>query len=277
MARNKRKKRGDLIGIAIIFLSLVVVIGFGLSISNYMDNQVKIDKQTFCPTEEPLNKTVVLIDLSDELNKPQKEFFLKEMESIKNDVKKHHNFTIYLLDEDLNISENKKISICNPGTQKDIENSNIIEKSSINPRKVKEDWEKLFSERISNEIDQLLERSPSQNTSPVLEMIQLVSIREFKNLESDANNLIIVSDMLQNTNNFSMYKSAIPSFDEFRKEEYFSKIRTDLKKNVKIKLFILKRDGYRKTQESEKFLEFWSNFFYRGNKADDLNIVFIDG
>ena len=104
-----------------------------------------------------------------------------------------------------------------------------------------------------------------------------LSIREFKNIDSKENNLIVISDMMQNTENFSMYQSSIPSFDVFKQGEYFSKIRTNLNRNVNIMLYILKRDGYRTMQRSKEFSNFWSRFFYEGNKADFFKIEWVDG
>ena len=66
-------------------------------------------------------------------------------------------------------------------------------------------------------------------------------------------------------------------FQRFKKSEYFSKIRTNLKKNVSIKLLIIKRDGSRKMQEGKYFRNFWVQFFVNGNKAEDFKITFVDG
>ena len=277
MSRERRKKRGDMYGLLLIFLTTIIVLTILIGALFYEDKIIKVDKNTFCPTEIPINKTVMLIDLSDKLNKPQIEFFLKEIQTIKRNVKKHHNFTIYLLDENLNIDKNKKFSLCNPGTQKDIENSNFYEQKTVNPKKVIKQWEELFSKKISNEIDKMIRGTRSQNTSPVLEMIQLVSIREFKNIDSKENNLIIISDMLQNTDNLSMYQSKIPTFDEFKQGDYFSKVRTNLNNNVKVMLYVLKRNGYRPMQESRKFYVFWFDFFVKGIKAYDFSIEWVDG
>jgi len=50
-----------------------------------------------------------------------------------------------------------------------------------------------------------------------------------------------------------------------------------LNDNVAVKLFIIKRNGSRATQESKKFANFWAQYFYNGNKAKDFKLTFVDG
>ena len=82
--------------------------------------------------KERFGKTVALLDLTDPLNKAQKEF-LKEIEELKNIIPKHHSLTIYTLDEELDLNKSRKITMCNPGTLKDIEST--YDKISINQKK----------------------------------------------------------------------------------------------------------------------------------------------
>ena len=49
----------------------------------------------------------------------------------------------------------------------------------------------------------------SQNSSPVMEMFQLIAINEFKGFEGVDNEIIILSDMIQNTSEMSMYQNIL--------------------------------------------------------------------
>ena len=240
-------------------------------------NRVKIDKITFCPIEESeqFGKTVALLDLTDPLNKAQKEFFLKEIKELKDQIPKHHSLTIYTLDEDLDLNKSRKITMCNPGTVEDIEST--YDKISINPKEIKKRWVEGFSKQISDVVNNIMFDNNSQNRSPVMEMFQLIAINEFKGFEGADNEIIILSDMIQNTPEMSMYQNDIDSFSKFKKSDYFSKVRTNLNKNVNIKLFMIKRDGSRAMQEKKYFANFWAQFFMNGNKAKDFKITFVDG
>lgn len=276
MSFQDRKRSNDRLGIIIIIICSILVIASGAFMFSSKANKVKVDKETFCPkNSQPLGKVVALIDLTDPLNQAQKEFFLKEIENIKQDIPKYHSLVIYTLDESLDLKSTKKLIKCNPGTLEDIKNT--FEKISTNPVKIKNDWEKRYSKEISDSINRIIEKSKPQNSSPVMEMFQLISIREFKNFKGSTNKIIILSDMIQNTPGLSMYSNKIPNFDDFIKTSYFSKIRTDLKKKVDVNLWIIKRDGYRKLQESRSFLEFWARFFTNGNEGRDFRSKFVDG
>ena len=165
--------------------------------------------------------------------------------------------------------------MCNPGTLKDIEST--YDKISINPKEIRVKWEEGFSEQISDTVNNIIFQNASQNSSPVMEMFQLISLNEFKGFNGTDNEIIILSDMIQNTDGISMYQNNLPSFSTFKKSEYFSKVRTDLKKNVSIKLLVIKRDGLRKMQENKYFRNFWVQFFVNGNKAKDFQLTFVDG
>ena len=277
MSLRSRKKSGDLIGYILIALSIIIAVGIGTFMFSAQKSKVKIDKKTYCPEEKKYmgGKVVALIDLTDPLNQAQKEFFIKEIDSLKQSIPKYHNLIIYTLDQSLDLEINKKLSKCNPGTLEDIKDT--FEEISNNPTKIRNNWEKGFSNEISNTIDNIILKTKSQSTSPVMEMFQLIAIREFKNFEGNDNKIIILSDMIQNANDLSMYTSGIPKFSRFSTSPYFSKIRTDLKDNVDINLLIIKRDGFRKQQESGSFLQFWAQFFVNGNKAKNFKSKFVDG
>ena len=110
-----------------------------------------------------------------------------------------------------------------------------------------------------------------------MEMFQLIALNEFKNYKGSLNRIIILSDMIQNTNTLSMYESNSLSFLDFKKTDFFSKVSTNLEGNVDIILFIIKRDGLRMMQKNENFYNFWAEYFYEGNKAKDVKLKFVDG
>jgi len=277
MSFRDRKRSGDIKGFAII----AVVLAISIAIASYFfineSKKVKIDKDTFCPKDQNLNfgKTVALLDLTDPLNKAQKEFFIKEIEQLKKEIPKHHRLTIYTLDQELDLGKSRMITMCNPGSIQDIEST--YEKISINPNEIRKMWSEGFSEQISNVVNNIIAEENPQNTSPVMEMFQLIALNEFKNFKGNSNNIIILSDMIQNTETLSMYQNNTLSVLDFRNTEFFSKVRTNLDNNVDVTLFIIKRDGSRKMQENKNFSEFWAQYFYNGNKAKNFKLKFVDG
>lgn len=277
MSFKDRKRSGDIKGYLIIISVLAISIAIGSYFFINESKKVKIDQNTFCPKDEDLNfgKTVALLDLTDPLNKAQKEFFIKEIEQLKKEIPKHHRLTIYTLDQELDLNKSRMITMCNPGSIKDIEST--YEKISINPNEIRKMWSEGFSQQISNVVNNIISEEKPQNTSPVMEMFQLIALNEFKNFKGSLNRIIILSDMIQNTETLSMYQSNSLSFFDFKKTQYFSKVRTNLENNVDIILFIIKRDGSRMMQENKNFTNFWAQYFYDGNKAKDFKLKFVDG
>jgi len=276
MSFRDKKKSGDLKGYLIMGLVVILLGAAAAYLFINEGNKVKVDPNTFCPIKEKeqFGKTVALLDLTDPLNKAQKEFFLKEIKELKDQIPKHHSLTIYTLDEDLDLNKSRKITMCNPGTVEDIEST--YDKISINPKEIKKRWVEGFSKQISDVVNNIMFEENSQNSSPVMEMF-LIAINEFKGFEGADNEIIILSDMIQNTNEMSMYHNGLTSFSEFKKSNYFSKVFTNLNNNVAIKLFIIKRDGSRTMQKNKYFANFWAQFFMNGNKAKDFKITFVDG
>lgn len=277
MSFKDRKRSGDLKGYLIIALVTIVFIFGAVYFFINEEKKVKIDPKTFCPKENKENygKTVALLDLTDSLNKAQKEFFIKEIQSLKKNLPKHHSLTIYTLDASLDLKSSRKITMCNPGTIDDI--NTTYQKISINPKEITKRWNEDFSNQITNVISNIIIEEDAQNSSPVMEMFQLIALNEFKDFEGADNNLLILSDMIQNTNQMSMYKNGIISFSEFKKAEYFSKVFTNLNNNVAVELLIIKRDGSRIMQQSKNFVNFWAQFFMNGNRAKDFKLTFVDG
>ena len=277
MSFKDRKRSGDIKGYLIIISVLAISIAIGSYFFINESKKVKIDQNTFCPKDEDLNfgKTVALLDLTDPLNKAQKEFFIKEIEQLKKEIPKHHRLTIYTLDQELDLNKSRMITMCNPGSIKDIEST--YEKISINPNEIRKMWSEGFSQQISNVVNNIISEEKPQNTSPVMEMFQLIVLNEFKNYKGNLNRIIILSDMIQNTETLSMYASNSLSFFDFKKTDFFSKVRTNLEGNVDIILFIIKRDGLRMMQENKNFYNFWAQYFYDGNKAKDFKLKFVDG
>ncbi|WP_440678088.1 hypothetical protein [Candidatus Pelagibacter sp. HIMB1611] len=277
MSFKDKKRSGDLMGYLIIAVVSVAFIFGGVYFFINEEKKVKIDPKTFCPKENKENygKTVVLLDLTDALNKAQKEFFLKEIQELKSNLPKHHSLTIYNLDESLDLNTNRKINMCNPGTIEDI--STTYQKISINPKEITKRWNEGFSNQITNVINNIIIEEDGQSSSPVMEMFQLIALNEFKGFEGVDNNIIIFSDMIQNTRQMSMYQNGLTPFKEFKKSEYYKKVHTNLESNVAIELLVIQRDGSRNMQRTKQFTNFWVQFFVNGNKAKDFKLTFVDG
>ncbi|RYH56192.1 MAG: hypothetical protein EON54_12260 [Alcaligenaceae bacterium] len=100
----------------------------------------------------------------------------------------------------------------------------------------------------------------SARTSPIFEMLQLVAVNGFrKHAIKGERRLIIMSDMLHNTPEFSMYRP-LPDYSAFAASGYGQKMQLDLP-DVEVDLNYLINSPQFQTKRN---LRFWEEYF---NKA----------
>ena len=144
-------------------------------------------------------------------------------------------------------------SKCNPG---DPSGANpLIENKSL----LEEDWKKKFFEPIEKEFNNLLD-SDKEGPSPIMEMVQAISIAAFQNEKtSTKRKLFIFSDMIQNSEVASHYKDSI-NFQEFKDSPMYLKVRTDLT-GVTVRVGYIRRLGQEKIQKGTAHAKFWQEYF----------------
>ena len=145
-------------------------------------------------------------------------------------------------------------SICNPGDASDITNFD----QKLAPDFYQKQYEKKFEEPLNNVLE-VLSIVEKADTSPIMEMIQHVSVSTFPLKETKhGNRLIIISDMIQNSPpNFSMYSSY--DFNSFKNSSYYKKINTNLRD---ASIYILKtRQPNFEHLQGEKLIKFWQSYF----------------
>ena len=112
-----------------------------------------------------------------------------------------------------------------------------------------------FDEEITQQMNS--PNNPTTATSPLMEMIVSVSNSSFlKNDASKPHYMIVVSDMIQESREFSHRRN---STDFKVWEESFRHVRGDLKES-KVQLIYLNRNDD-KTTQNRKHVIFWEDFF----------------
>ena len=100
-------------------------------------------------------------------------------------------------------------------------------------------------------------------------MINAVSINSFKHSKSNnIHKLIIFSDFMHHTNEYSFYDKSNINIEKFKQTSYFKQIFTSLRKDVDVDLYCYKRpDNFQCGTEIETF---WNKYFQEidSNKLD---------
>lgn len=230
----RRRRRSETVAAVrniVIVLSLLSVIGF-FYFRSVMAHRT-LDDETLCPTQ-PSSITVLLVDVTDPMNLPQRQDFLNQLDRLTDQIPRYGKLVITKVDP---VSERLLVPVitrCNPGSGSD------VTEVDGNPQKLEKLRQEKFLAPLKIAYDQLLEAS-SADRSPIMESIQSVNLTEIlKNAgENSVRRLVVASDLLQNTSEISFY-GKLPEADALLNSQAFSRVRTDLR-GTDVELWMLQR------------------------------------
>jgi hypothetical protein len=179
-----------------------------------------LDPETLCPKSGPTSQFAVLIDRTDALTEIQGEALKRQVTAWANAVPKHGGFKVYEVGYGGALLK-PVVAVCNPGDGSD--------QSAIdsNPKMWRARYEAKFQAPIAAMLDRMkLDEEAKQ--SPILEGVQAISVRDFgPDAPQGPKSLIIVSDLLQNQQGFSLYQG-VPAADAFWATPYAASVRSNL-------------------------------------------------
>ena len=246
-AKNRRSK--DIYGIiSISIVVLIIIIGTGYY---YIENRPQnLNDENLCPSSGPQGHYILLIDKTDSLNFTQKQSFNVILKDLVGNVPKGYLLSVFALGENFEETAKPLVELCNPG------DGSKESELTANIGKLQAKYKSRFLEPVSAISESLL-ISESEKLSPILEMVQLVGVNGFrKHGVNGERRLIIVSDMLHNTPQFSMYKEKL-SYADFSKLPYGRKTQSELL-DVEIELHYLIN---RPELQTKRNLKFWEDYF----------------
>lgn len=235
-----------------IVLALLVIMAVISGLVYHLYSQPKsADKVTLCPAEGPVGHVVVLVDNTDPYSFIQREAFSQALGALSDEaVPEGYLLSVFSLGENFEKNAKPLFERCNPGT------SEGKSKMTANLERIDLRYQDSFKKPIQKLEDSLLS-DQSAKYSPIFEMIQLASINGFRTQNINGpRKLIIFSDMLPNTSEFSMF-SGIPDYESFSTTAYGERSKTDLS-GVKVEIHYLMK--YPKLQ-TMKQLNFWESYF----------------
>jgi hypothetical protein len=226
LARRKQLKesaRGGLLRVAGALAGLAGLAAIaGVVWFNLAHPPIEINKKTLCPETGPSSTTVVLIDVSDPLPPVAQEDVKSEIAQEMEHLPKFGLLELRLLDPDVN-GGHVLFSRCNPGDGREL--SEII----ANPEQEKRKFEEGFETPLTDLLGSAVRSDPAQS-SPIMEAIQWIAVKEFapSGQDKEKPRLIVVSDMIQHSDNYSLYKGDA-TFERFRRSPSYDVLRTDLR------------------------------------------------
>lgn len=207
--------------------------------------------------------TVVLIDDTDPITLERDEaaaFILKLAE----DAPRYSRFALYTLSDASAGKKEPALELCNPFGKTDRANKWTEDENELKRARNR------FLREIKKITQSLLDVK-EKPFSPIMEGIRFVAVSEFFPLKEDARrHLLIVSDMMQNTRDFSMFdKKQQKEFDQFKRRPYYRRLKTKALENARVSVFELTRDS---AAQNDDMIRFWKEYF-RDQKTETTDFV----
>ncbi len=211
-----------------------------------------IDPETLCPRGREPIRTAILIDASDPLTAEQLDRLTDELDKVIGQLRKHEWLGIYVLDEQRQSVPAPAIGKCHPGGSDD---ANPLYQ---NPAHLERALQRDFTQPLAAALREVASAPAAQETSPLLEMIGGVAADGSWRV-GGPRRLVIVSDMLHNTPEYSHYRSE-PDFAAFLELPYAEQFLDRNLANAQVEILHVRRqrDAERHTR---RYITFWEDYF----------------
>lgn len=249
--RGSRKNRGssNLGWYLAIIVCTALVIGVGI-ISQSLISKGKIVQETLCHSGGALNVTAILLDLTDPLNTTQqarlKTIMVNEIAASTTDTM----MSLGVVSEDP-ASWGARFAKCKPATGED---ANALYE---NPTIISERYAREFTDPIQVTLQSML-TGEAENQSPIMEALQsLISQTPDFTSAKGQRKIIIVSDMLQHSDNLSFYEKQ--GWDHFVGQNGDQRLAGNLA-GVTVEILRIPRSGSN-TPTNDITEGFWTRYF----------------
>lgn len=196
----RRQSRLRLLGVVNLLVVVAVVAGVGYLIYR-LNDQPGFDENTLCPYDTaPPEHTVVVIDKTDAYNVSQSRSIAQIIRRVRDTLPVGARISLFELDARgrFDLNSNRAFSLCNPGSGAQ---ANILVE---NPRLIQERYDALFAGPLEEALGDLI--TPRQAPrSPILEALAGFSQTEAFGQDVTERRVVLISDMLQNSDAFSVY------------------------------------------------------------------------
>ncbi len=189
----------DILGL----FNILIVLGIlgGISYAALLLRPAEFDPDTLCLAGEVPPHMAIVIDKTD-LYSPEQAVGIEELVlSSRDQLDIGEQLTLFELDARGELVNTNNFSLCNPGR------GDQINPLYRNPQRVEARYQALFEGPLQRALSDLVEPKQSP-ASPILESLARLAVSDGFNTERPHREIVLVSDMLQNSNLFSVYGRA---------------------------------------------------------------------
>jgi hypothetical protein len=268
-SRKTRKRRnkssgsvGNILAIAGAICALVVLIGAGAYLALNTEQEISLNAD-LCPKTGARGTVAILLDTTDELAQVTKTEVKSRILETQNSLDRFYRVSVYSLSE-TGLATKPLVSICNPG-RLDQMDSLAQQGLTANPTMIAQKY-KEFERVITATVDNVFSKKFEAEQSPLLSSLQeLYGILpkpvhvDSKIYPAGENQIIFVTDLLEHTDVFSIYKSGIDlrAYDESRAKEKYGRAYDD----VSLVFWTVGRN--KKGFSTMELMNFWAKVFVK--------------
>lgn len=272
--RRRRSRRGDLSsrdiaiggGIAVV---LLLLLGVGARFTIFAPKLPDRDPETGCPQAGPAALTAILIDVTDQVGAISRADVLAHLDEYVANSREDEMVLAYEAKPVGNEIGDPLLSVCHPGDPE------AASEWTENPRLIRRRLEERFERPLEDLFADLLGREEAP-TSPLMESVQSVAVsvlgrHEYADLPK---RLILVSDLMQNTDNLSFFRQSV-NYDTFAATTGADALSTDLR-GTAVEILFVQRAAHRRLEDTRGLVDFWQRWIE--DQGGSLNrVARIDG
>ena len=269
---SRRRRATKRLGASVFAAASVFAVGLAIILLWAFRGQVKLG-EFGCPigSGKIPELVAVVFDASEPYSPVQRRYIELTIRDLLLDAPIHTWFGLYVIDDNFTQPMPPKPQRCKPQLP-----ANANEWTQ-NEKFLQADWEKFegeFDEAFSAAL-----ATKEGSRSPIMEILQSVVLTGFAELDRQTSvgarrRIIIISDLLQNTDDVNHYGTRPPNFELFKKTSFFKHVSISLT-NVEIEVFYANRRCCQIVQ-GKKHLEFW-NAYFQAQGAVKLHFNVIPG
>jgi hypothetical protein len=243
-----------------LYTGILIFIILAGAASWYVFTKPKIDKETLCELDVVSNTTLILFDKTGGFSANHKRIVSRAITAEVDKIVVGDRLTIYEVDDKEYMGLSKPIfDSCRP------KNSTETNALYENEQMVTKTFNVHFLDKLKA-ITANLDNTENAISSPIIESLNDISA--LYNLESSLRftKLIIVSDLLQHSENFSFYKTNLKDIDKEKRS-----LMPDLF-GIDVQVFWLQRSNEEQTIQNSGLLQWWEKVF-ETTGVKDLSIM----
>ena len=273
MARSRRTKDrkrrskssggfGSILAILGAICILIALVGAGAYLAMNTEREVALNDD-LCPKAGARGTVAILLDTTDELAQVTKTEVKSRILEIQNSLERFYRVSVYTLSED-GLNAKPLASICNPGRldqMDDLAQLGLTANPAMIERKYQE-FEIVITSAISSVFSKKFEAAQSPLLSSLQELYGILP--NPATVDRDLypvgqNKIVFVSDLLEHTEVFSIYRSGI-DFEAYNKSRANEKYGRSYQDISLVFWAVSRNHGNFSTMD---LMNFWLNIFLR--------------